>query len=129
MPREDDTTTTTQHRGAAAALRLAASILGASGVALGAYGAHGGRHHPRLMTPGTLEQWKTAVLYQLVHAVAVLSISAVVDVGQDDDAVTTTRHSPTKAGAATTVSRRPFYYYWATVTRAGQCMALGSLLF
>ena len=135
MPREDDTTTT-QHRGAAAALRLAASILGASGVALGAYGAHGGRHHPRLMTPGTLEQWKTAVVYQLVHAVAVLSISAVVVVEQGDNtaAVTTTRTSPTTkkaAAAASTVARRPFYYnHWATtVTRAGQCMALGSLLF
>ena len=49
-------------------LRLAA-FLGFSGVALGAFGAHGLRDR---VTPGLLEAYRTGVLYHLVHALAVL---------------------------------------------------------
>lgn len=51
-------------------LRLAA-VLGFSGVALGAFGAHGLR--TLLEENGTAAAWQTAVLYHLVHAVAVLA--------------------------------------------------------
>ena len=55
-------------------LKQAASVLGASGVALGALGAHA--LHPKLVERGVLESWRTAVLYQLFHATTILSISA-----------------------------------------------------
>ena len=47
-----------------------AAILGFTGVALGAFGAHGLKD--LLSTNGTMAIWQTAVLYQLVHAVASL---------------------------------------------------------
>ena len=47
-----------------------AAILGFAGVALGAYGAHGLKD--LLSANGTAAIWQTAVLYQLVHAVASL---------------------------------------------------------
>lgn len=50
----------------------AAALLGASGVALGAFGAHGLRER---LTPERLESWETAVLYHLLHAVALLSLA------------------------------------------------------
>jgi uncharacterized membrane protein YgdD (TMEM256/DUF423 family) len=50
-----------------------AGAIGASGVALGAFGAHLLR--PRLLAAGTLEVWETAVRYQLVHAVALLGFA------------------------------------------------------
>lgn len=53
------------------AQRLAAT-LGFLGVALGAFGAHGLK--PILLANNRLEDWKTAVLYHLVHAVALLVI-------------------------------------------------------
>jgi uncharacterized membrane protein YgdD (TMEM256/DUF423 family) len=51
-----------------------AGVLGATGVALGAFGAHGLQrvvHDPHL-----LAVWDTAARYHLVHAVAVLAIAA-----------------------------------------------------
>ena len=51
------------------ATRLAA-VLGFTGVALGAFGAHGLKNV--LSANGTAAIWQTAVLYQLVHAVASL---------------------------------------------------------
>lgn len=48
-----------------------AGIFGLSGVILGALGAHGGLRI-RLDQLGTHESWETAVLYQLVHALALL---------------------------------------------------------
>jgi uncharacterized membrane protein YgdD (TMEM256/DUF423 family) len=53
-------------------LRIAA-LLGFVGVALGAFGAHGlrGRVEPEL-----IEVWKTGVLYQLVHALALMGVAA-----------------------------------------------------
>jgi uncharacterized membrane protein YgdD (TMEM256/DUF423 family) len=53
---------------------LAAGLLGLTGVALGAFGAHGLK--ATLGETGGLENWKTAVLYQLVHAVALLALAA-----------------------------------------------------
>ena len=47
-----------------------AAILGFTGVALGAFGAHGLKDV--LAANGTAAVWQTAVLYQLVHAVASL---------------------------------------------------------
>jgi uncharacterized membrane protein YgdD (TMEM256/DUF423 family) len=47
-----------------------AAVLGFLGVALGAFGAHGLKD--TLTANNTLAIWQTAVLYQLVHAVASL---------------------------------------------------------
>ena len=54
-------------------LLFAAGVLGLTGVALGAFGAHGLRG--MLEPAGRLETWKTAVFYQLLHAVALLALS------------------------------------------------------
>jgi uncharacterized membrane protein YgdD (TMEM256/DUF423 family) len=56
------------------AARITAGAAGLSGVALGAFGAHAlagvlARH-------GTADLWKTAVLYHLVHAAALLWASS-----------------------------------------------------
>ena len=48
-----------------------ASFAGATGVALGAFGAHGLREF--LEANSTLSTWNTAVLYHLIHAVALLA--------------------------------------------------------
>eukprot|EP00462_Mataza_sp_D1_P021360 CAMPEP_0175141688 /NCGR_PEP_ID=MMETSP0087-20121206/12290_1 /TAXON_ID=136419 /ORGANISM="Unknown Unknown, Strain D1" /LENGTH=117 /DNA_ID=CAMNT_0016425223 /DNA_START=7 /DNA_END=360 /DNA_ORIENTATION=+ len=52
--------------------RLLASFLGATGVTLGAFGAHALK--ATLTQRGTLESWKTGVLYQLLHAIALLYV-------------------------------------------------------
>ncbi len=54
-------------------LLFAAGLLGFSGVALGAFGAHGLK--ATLEAGQQLENWKTAVFYQLVHAVALLALA------------------------------------------------------
>jgi len=54
-------------------LVLAAGLLGFVGVALGAFGAHGLK--ATLEAGHQLENWKTAVFYQLIHAVALLALS------------------------------------------------------
>jgi len=46
------------------------AVFGFLGVALGAFGAHALEAH--LVELGRVETWETAVLYNLVHAVAVL---------------------------------------------------------
>lgn len=51
---------------------LAAGILGATGVALGAYGAHALRAF--LMERGMSVAWETAVRYHLWHAIALLPL-------------------------------------------------------
>jgi uncharacterized membrane protein YgdD (TMEM256/DUF423 family) len=53
-------------------LLLAGALLGAAGVALGAFGAHGLR--ARLDTRA-LEVWETGVRYHLVHAAALLALA------------------------------------------------------
>jgi uncharacterized membrane protein YgdD (TMEM256/DUF423 family) len=53
-------------------LLLAGALLGAAGVALGAFGAHGLRAR---LDARALEVWETAVRYHLVHAVALLALA------------------------------------------------------
>lgn len=52
---------------------LAAGCFGATGVALGAFGAHALRLF--LTEHGSRDRWETAVFYQLVHAVALLGVA------------------------------------------------------
>ncbi len=54
-------------------MRLAA-LLGLTGVALGAFGAHG--LEDILKANGRVDVWKTASIYQLFHAVALLALAA-----------------------------------------------------
>ena len=53
--------------------RKAAGFFGFTGVALGAFGAH--MLKQTLAKNGTTDSWKTAVSYQLVHALALLAVS------------------------------------------------------
>jgi uncharacterized membrane protein YgdD (TMEM256/DUF423 family) len=53
-------------------LLISAGLLGFTGVALGAFGAHGMK--ATLEASNQLENWKTAVFYQLIHAVALLAL-------------------------------------------------------
>lgn len=55
-------------------ITLAAGLLGLLGVALGAFGAHALK--ATLLANGQLESWKTAVLYQMIHAVALLAVAS-----------------------------------------------------
>ena len=50
----------------------AAAILGFLGVALGAFGAHG--LEDKLVENDRVATWDTAVLYHLIHAVALLAV-------------------------------------------------------
>lgn len=54
-------------------LLIAAGLLGFSGVALGAFGAHGLK--ATLAAAGQTVNWEKAVFYQLVHAVALLALA------------------------------------------------------
>lgn len=54
-------------------LRRYAAILGATGVAAGAFGAHALKD--TLTQRGGVENWRTAVLYHLIHAAAALAVS------------------------------------------------------
>lgn len=56
-----------------APLILAAALLGASGVALGAFGAHALRDS---LGPAETGWWQTAVQYQMWHALALLALAA-----------------------------------------------------
>jgi len=47
-------------------------ISGFTGVAIGAFGAHGLRE---ILSPQMLEVYKTGVLYQLIHSVVLLALS------------------------------------------------------
>jgi uncharacterized membrane protein YgdD (TMEM256/DUF423 family) len=51
---------------------IIASIMGALGVALGAFGAHGLK---QILTPQLLETYKTGIFYHLIHSVVLLAIS------------------------------------------------------
>ncbi len=53
--------------------RSLAALLGFLGVAAGAFGAHGLRN---LVTPEQMSTWETAADYQLLHAIALLAVSA-----------------------------------------------------
>ena len=52
----------------------AAGVLGALGVALGAFGAHG--LQTRIDDPHLIEVWHTAARYHLIHALALLGVAA-----------------------------------------------------
>jgi len=52
---------------------IAAGLLGFSGVALGAFGAHALKE--TLLARGSIATWQTAVLYHLLHAVALLALA------------------------------------------------------
>lgn len=54
-------------------LVVLASLILLTGVAAGAFGAHGLK---RILTPDLLNIWQTAVLYQLVHGLGLLAIAA-----------------------------------------------------
>lgn len=56
-------------------IKLFAGALGLSGVALGAFGAHALK--ATLAARGTATVWETAVIYHLIHAVAVLAVAVV----------------------------------------------------
>ena len=58
----------------AAVLRKTAAVLGASGVGLGAIGAHAFKE--TLTERGTAASWQTATIYQLFHATAILGLSS-----------------------------------------------------
>ncbi len=49
-----------------------AAVVGFSGVALGAFGAHGLRSR---LTPELLSVWQTGVLYHLIHAAVLLAVA------------------------------------------------------
>ncbi len=51
---------------------IAAGLLGFTGVALGAFGAHALKE--TLAANGTTTTWQTAVLYHLIHAVALVAL-------------------------------------------------------
>lgn len=53
---------------------VAAGIFGALGVGAGAFGAHALR--ATLVELGTRDRWETAVMYQLVHTLALLGAAA-----------------------------------------------------
>jgi uncharacterized membrane protein YgdD (TMEM256/DUF423 family) len=55
-------------------IRRIAGLLGLTGVLLGAFGAHAFK--ATLITRGMTATWETAVLYHLVHAVAVFAAMA-----------------------------------------------------
>ena len=53
---------------------IAGALLAATGVAFGAFGAHGLRV---VLTPAALGWWQTAVDYQMWHAIALVAIGAI----------------------------------------------------
>ena len=91
-------------------LRKLASALGASGVVAGAFGAHALK--ARLNSKAGAEaNWKTAVSYQLVHATAILALSALSSASPGD------------------VSKDKLVSGSGDFAKAGKMMAVGSLLF
>jgi len=81
-----------------------ASILGALGVILGAFGAHALRD--TLADAGATQTWDTAVKYHLIHAVALLALAALAE-----------------ARAAKAISRQRLLGW------AGRCWIVGVMLF
>ena len=53
---------------------IAAGLLGFTGIVLGAFGAHAFKE--QLADRGMTQAWQTAVLYHLLHAVALLALPA-----------------------------------------------------
>ncbi|MGH7995351.1 MAG: DUF423 domain-containing protein [Opitutaceae bacterium] len=61
---------------------IAAGLLGATGTAAGALGAHALR--PFLVQAGTLQIWQTGVHYHLAHAIALLGLGAWMRAGKSE---------------------------------------------
>jgi uncharacterized membrane protein YgdD (TMEM256/DUF423 family) len=93
-------------------LRQIASILGATGVGFGAFGAHALKKTFSSKV-GATENWKTAVYYQLFHSVAVLTLSALHH-----------QHYQQSENKTTDTSSLTNSYQLA-----GQLMGIGSVLF
>lgn len=55
-------------------MKAVAGVLGFSGAALGAFGAHALK--ARLASAGMTDSWNTAVQYHLIHCVALLALAA-----------------------------------------------------
>jgi uncharacterized membrane protein YgdD (TMEM256/DUF423 family) len=89
---------------AAQHLRQIASILGATGVSLGAFGAHALKEKLASKN-GAADNWRTAVTYQLFHSIAILTLSAIQQ-----------HHQPTSSSSS-------------SIYRSGQLMGLGTVLF
>ncbi|MHB1688464.1 MAG: DUF423 domain-containing protein [Ignavibacteriaceae bacterium] len=51
---------------------IIAGVAGFTGVAIGAFGAHGLRN---ILSPESVEIYKTGVMYHLIHSVAILAIA------------------------------------------------------
>ena len=112
-------------------LRTIAAFLGGSGVALGAYGAHGlipkntsntstTMDHQSSTAATVRENWKTAVMYQLIHAVSILTISTIVGSKEQQEqnrTIKSTTSSCTQSSSA------------IMMHRSGQVMAVGTVLF
>ncbi len=56
-------------------LIIAAALVLLTGVAAGAFGAHGLK---RILSPDELTVWHTAVLYQMVHGLGMLALAALI---------------------------------------------------
>ena len=61
---------------------IAGALFGATGVAAGAFGAHALKAR---LSPESLATWDTAVLYQLVHALALLAVAGLIRVSDLTD--------------------------------------------
>lgn len=91
---------------------LAGALYGATGVLLGAFGAHALRSE---LSPRLLETWQTAVSYQLLHALALLCVFLVA--GRINSSPEMSRHPDGLRHAA------------GPLRVAGVAFALGVLLF
>ena len=112
-------------------LRTIAAFLGGSGVALGAYGAHGLIPKNTSNTTGTTmdhqsstaatvrENWKTAVMYQLIHAVSILTISTIVGSKEQQEQNRTLKSTTSGTHSSSAIMMH----------RSGQVMAVGTVLF
>jgi uncharacterized membrane protein YgdD (TMEM256/DUF423 family) len=125
-------------------LRCAAAVLGVTGVGLGAWGSHALPSRLASLSTASLSKesrvlgnWKTAVSYQLLHAVAILSISILSETKLLRNELfaqkqTATGQSDGKGNAVDT-SQKPevlsssYSHDW--YQRAGQYMVVGSVLF
>jgi uncharacterized membrane protein YgdD (TMEM256/DUF423 family) len=99
-----------------------AAVLGFLGVAFGAFGAHLLEDH--LVATGRVEIWETAVLYHLVHAVALLALGGL---GVRASLVRFTRHAWT---AGIVIFSGSLYILCLTgVTWLGAVTPIGGLAF
>mmetsp|Transcript_31447 Transcript_31447/g.69075 ORF Transcript_31447/g.69075 Transcript_31447/m.69075 type:complete len:135 (+) Transcript_31447:116-520(+) len=91
-------------------LRKLAAALGATGVAAGAFGAHALKATLEAKKGG-VENWRTAVSYQLFHATAVLALSAL------------------SSASSGELSKDKLVASGGSFATAGKMMTIGSVLF